>query len=61
MTEFDKALVNEKMEVLSQLCLVTVDNRRRIKNRLKDGIKLHPNQNPQVVLDQIARSIIFGN
>ena len=57
-----KTLINHKMKVLREFCVVDDDNEKEIKKYLQDYLELTmmtcPNRDPQVILDQAARPLI---
>lgn len=53
-----KEIVDEKMQVLEDLYIATRFNKDEIRNKLMAGIKKHPGSDPELVVDQVAKSII---
>ena len=53
-------LLNEKMKILADFCIVTSQNQHLVYNYLRSCIIEEPTKNPQKILDRAARSLIMG-
>ena len=54
-----KQAIKEKMRVLSEFFVVNEKNEREIENMLKQAVAAAPHRDYEVVLDHIARKLIF--
>ena len=54
-------LLNEKMKILADFCIVTSQNQHLVYNYLRNCIMAEPTKNPQKILDRAARSLIMGS
>ena len=53
------AIVDEKMKVLEELCVIDDRENPTIRAKLVNAIKQHPESDMQVVVDRIAKTMIF--
>lgn len=59
-TSTTERLLNEKMKILADFCIVTSQNKSQVYNYLSNCIIEEPTKNPQKILDRAARSLIMG-
>lgn len=53
-------MLNDKMKVLGELCLVRDDNKGEVYRYLAGEIANHPGKDTRSVLDRAARELITG-
>lgn len=51
-------IVDEKMIVLEELCVVDRKNEKDIRARLYEEIRKYPGTDPDIVVDRMARTLI---
>ena len=51
-------IINEKIKVLSDFCIVNAKNEESIRNMLIIAVRDNPHREPTVVIDSIAKSLI---
>ena len=52
------SIINEKIKVLKDFCVVNVRNEESIRNKFIIAIRDNPNRDPNVIVDAIAKSLI---
>ena len=53
-----KLVINEKIRVLRDFCIVDDSNEIAIRNRLLAEINSNPDKDPDIIADRIARRMI---
>ena len=53
-------MLNDKMKVLTELCVVTEHNKEAVYTYLAGSVAAEPTKNPRTTLDRAARSLILN-
>lgn len=53
-----EGIIDEKIKVLRELCIVDTRNEESIRNMLLTAIRNRPQSDPLVVLDSVAKRLI---
>lgn len=53
-----RQVVDEKIKVLEDFYIVDIDNEYTIRKKLIAEIESHPNSDPDVIADRVARTLI---
>ena len=53
-----KLALDEKMDVLSEMTVVTPENQKEIRSYFENSIAAQPDRDPYVIMDQIAKTYI---
>ena len=53
-----KQIVDEKIKVLDDFCIVNLENENAIRKKLLAEIEKHPNTDPDITADRVARTLI---
>jgi hypothetical protein len=51
-------IIDEKMQVLTELCVADRHNQNDIRCQLLEEIRKHPNTDPDFVVDRVAKALI---
>ena len=54
-----KQAINAKLKVLKEFGVIDDNNEYDIREQLKEAIKAHPNRDYELVLDQVAHTMIM--